>query len=788
MPPIDDMMMLDGEAPDVGGIPADMLDASEFGMGEGMGAPEGQMDEGVQSVHQRLIANINNPNIAADLDESELSAIGQKVLREYELDLASRSDWEERSHAAMDLAMQVAKEKSSPWPGASNIVYPLMTTAAVEFQARAYPAIVQGRNVCKGVVVGPDNGIPMPPEMMQQLMQMQQMQQMGGMGGQMGQMPGMQGGLPMLPQPPMMGGPQGQMMGQPGPGMGEEPDMPGAEATGGPPDAQGGSPQQQQLWIVKPGAKQERATKIGDHMSWQLLDEMTEWEEETDKLLLILPIIGCVFRKSFYDRGLAQNASMLVLAQNLVINYTAKSMERAPRITEKLQLYPYEIEERVRQGLFLEHEYGPAQDADGDDDAPPEFLEQHRWLDLDEDGYPEPYIVTVHKQTGKVARIVARYDAEGVNVDRKSGEVVKIDPVHYYTKYDFLPNPEGGIYGVGFGQLLGPINKAVNTTLNMLFDSGHLQNAGGGFVARGLSMHSGSIRFKPGEYKTVNAPGQSVRDAIVPFAHPGPSPQLIALLTFLVEAGKGVAGVKDVLQGQGEQLAASMQPTTLLAMIEQGLQTFTAVFKRVHKSLKKEFDKLFRLNRIYLPFQARYQVGDEWRTVTKEDYARAGGVSPISDPNTVSDMQKMAKAQLLQGYQNDPLCDGVEIRKRVLTAAQIEGVDKIVHGQTPPNPQIIAATAELELKGREVEAKEASAKATQIKDISQAVLNLANADKANAEMPLEHTAQYIKLMELQLKALLAPAEGRGSPAQGAPAPMMPPPAPALPMGMPGPGF
>ena len=704
MSPQDDLMMLDD-----GGIPADLLASAEPEMGMGMGMDEmmPMQDEGVQSIHQQLIANIDNPNIAADLDDEQLSAIGQRVLREYELDLSSRSEWEARSKTAMDLAMQIAEKKTNPWPDASNVVYPLMTTAAVQFNARAYPAVIQGRNVVKGVVIGPDKGIPAVN--------------------------------PQTGQPMMQPGPDGQP---------------------------------QPMWMSPPGTKQARATKIGEHMSYQLLDEMTEWENETDILLLILPIVGCTFRKSFYDRGLGQNASMLVLAQNLVIKYDAKSMERAPRLTERIALYPYEIEERVRQGLFLDHEYGKAQDADGDDDAPHEFLEQHRLWDLDDDGYQEPYIVTVHKQTGKVARIVARYDAEGVQVDRE-GNVVKIDPVHYYTKYDFLPNPEGGIYGTGFGQLLGPINEGVNTTLNMLFDAGHLQNTGGGFVGRGLSMHSGSIRFKLGEWKVVNAPGQSIRDAIVPFNHPGPSPQLIALLTFLVEAGKEVATVKDVMTGGGEQLAATMQPTTLMALIEQGTKVFNAIFKRVYRALKSELNKLYRLNRIYLPYQARYQVGDEWRTVTKEDYARAGGVRPVADPAMASDMQRLAKAQLLQGYQNDPNCNRVKIIRRVFDSAQIEDADDLIVEQTPPNPQILAETAKLEAQNREIDIKEASAKAAQIKDITQAVKNLAEADKANGEIPLEQTAQYIKLMELQLKALLAPAEGQQGSTPQQPAPPMP---------------
>lgn len=693
--PIDDLLMDDpsGGQPMPFDDPALAADVGEVAPG----LPEGEFD------HQTLIDNINNPNIAAALDDEELGKIGQKVLREYQIDLDSLTEWAEESRGAMDLAMQVAGKRQGPWPNSSDVIYPLLTTAAIQFAARAYPAIVMGRNVVKGKVTGNDDGQPMID--------------------------------PNTGQPVV--------------------------------DPRTGQP----AFIVQPGAKKARATRVGDHMSWQLLHEMTEWDEETDKLLHILPIVGCAFRKSIYDPSVGTNASMLVLAQNLVINYHAKSMERAPRITECLQYYPYEIEEMVRGGLFLEHAYGTANNSNGDDDAPHDFLEQHRWLDLDKDGYPEPYIVTIHKQTTKVARITARYDAEGVQINRETGKVVQIDPVHYYTKYDLLPNPDGGIYGLGLGKLLSPINAAINTTLNQLFDAGSLQNTGGGFIGRGPSMHSGIIKFKLGEWKMVNVPGQTMREAIVPLIHPGPSAVLFQLLTFLIDAGREVASVKDVLAGDNNP---NMQPTTLLAMIEQGLKVFTGIFKRVHRSAGKEFDKLYRLNRIYLKNEARYEIGDEWKTVSKEDYEKGSGVKPISDPSMVTDMQRMARAQFLQSYQNDPDMDRVKIKKRVFEAAQIEDAEELFAKEQPPNPEILAITAELELKGEKIKAEVASAKAQQIKDMSQAVLNLAKADTENAAAPLEWTAQQIELLRLHMERLQAPAEGKAQPSPMQPQEEMPP--------------
>jgi len=626
-------------------------------------------------------------NIAEELSEEELGRIGGRVDREYKIDVNSRSGWLTDSEAAIDLAMQVAKTKSYPWPNASNIIYPLMTTAAIEFAARAYPAIVSGRNVVKGVVYGDDEGIS-------------------------AQGPDGQPAVQMTPQGP------------------------------------------QPVWQVQPGARKARADRIAEHMSWQLLEEQGEWESDTDLLLHILPIVGCAFRKSYFDPMWARNMSLLVTAENLVVNYRAKSIELAPRLSERLKLYPLEIEEAIRAETFLDKTYAASVDSDAsDDDAERGFIEQHRWLDLDKDGYPEPYIVTMHEETTKVARIVARFDPEGVHFSRRDHKVVKIDPVQYYTKYDFLPNVEGGIYGMGFGQLLNPINAGVNTTLNMLIDAGHRQVVGGGFIGRGLNMHGGSVRFKLGEYKPINATGAAIRDAIVHLETPGPSAVLFQLLGTLIEAGKDIAAVKDVLSGD---VAPTIQPTTLLALIEQGLKVFTAIYKRIYRAEKHEYQKLYRLNRLYLSDQAGYRLGDQWKRITRDDYKQGDGVEPISDPTMVSDMQMLGRANFLSQYQNDPLCDPLEVRRRIFEAARIDGADKILVKQVPQQPEdpaIGLAKMQLANEAKKVASQERKDRVQELVMKTQAIKNLADADKATAGTLTEWITTQLAVAKHELELL-----------------------------------
>lgn len=643
-----------------------------------------------ESAIQKLIrwSDPKCPNIAEEIRNGEngdsiLNDIANRVVTEAEIDENSRTEWLDTAKAALDLAMQKAEPKSTPWPKASNVIYPLLTEAADQFAARAYPSIIQNRQIVKAAVVADDEGY--------------------------------------APIDPRTGGPMMNTQVQP-----PEPAwVPGKE----------------------PGAKAARAQRIAEHMSWQLLEEMPEWEEETDLLLHVLPVVGCEFRKTYFDPIEGRNCSVRVSAFDMIINYKARSIRSTPRVTEILSLYPYEIEENKRSGYFLDIDYGSSDEMSQDPDVPHAFYEQHRRWDLDGDGYAEPYIITVHKGSQRVARIVARYDADGIKFSGppNAPKLVKIMPVHYYTQYNFLPNKAGGIYGWGFGHLLKSMNDATSTVLNQLIDAGTLQNTGGGFVGRGLSLQSGDLKFKPGEYKVVNALGSSVRDAVVPFKHNPPSEVLFKLLGLLIEAGKSISSVKDVLTG--EVRAQTMSPTVFMALVEQGLKVFTAIYKRVHRRLKDEFEKIVRLNRIYLEQQTSYKVGNEWKKITRADYTEPGsGVEPISDPTMVADAQRMARSEFLMQFKDDPMLNGLEIRKRALVAANIENVEALLIMKPAPNPEVMLKTVELELKA-------VTARAQALVYMTQAIKNLAEADAKVMEPFQTWAVESLGLMKGEMDAI-----------------------------------
>jgi len=563
-----------------------------------------------------LAAMLESVNIAESLDEGKLTTIGRDAEKGYVLDHESRLDWEKHIDEWTKLAKQTIEPKTYPWPKASNIKYPLLSTAAMQFAARAYPSLV------------PSNG-----------------------------------------------------------------KIVNAKVIGKDPD----------------GAKHQVAEAVSMYMSYQLLEEMDSWEEEMDKLLIMLPIVGTMFKKTYWDPLKEANCSHLVMPKNLVVNYWARSLADAERISEVLEVSPRKIKERQQSGLWLDVEFGkPVVQMDGkqgptviDDTTPHIFIEQHTFLDLDDDGYKEPYIVTFHKETKKVVRIVARFDETTIKMDAEGG-IRKIDPIQYYTKFGFIPNPDGGFYDIGFGVLLGPLNHSVNTLINQLLDAGHLATLQAGFLGKGLRIKMGDTKFMPGEWKAVNSTGDDLKKQIVPLPTKEPSSVLFQLMGSLITSGKELASVAEIFTGKmpGQNTPA----TTTMATVEQGMKVFTAVYKRLYRALTEEFLKLARLNNLYLNPNTYVDIVD--MEINPDDFdLTTHKIYPAADPTAVSQTEKLLKAQGLMELLPTGILDPVKVVQRILDAQEQPNWQDLIKpeiaqsGQMPPPPPD-PKMLELQMKGQ----------------------------------------------------------------------------------------
>lgn len=548
---------------------------------------------------------LSSPNLVSRIDDEDLALIGDMVVEDFDRDKESRSDWETRMNTAMKLALQVCENKTFPWQGAANVKFPLVTIAAIQYQSRAYPALVSGPRPVAARPIGDRPNPKIPPGLAQAAQQDPQAAQLY---------------QTMI--------------------------------------------QQAQQSLFDYNALVARATRISNHMSYQILEEDQTWEENQDRALLIQAIMGCVFKKTYFDPIKGHNVSECVSPRDLVVSYFSKTVETAPRLTHVLYLSSNDCYERQARGTFAEFSEGSpppeptliqkdnevsderqGTHARSDDvDAPYEVLEQHRGLDLDHDGYLEPYVITVRYDTKQVLRIVPRFTRADITYNAK-GKIIRIDPIQAFTKYTFIPSPDGGFYDLGFGGLLGPINETIDSAINQLLDAGTLANAGGGFLGRGFRNKKGEYRFRPGEWKTVDSTGDDLRKNIMPLPTPQPNATLFQLLSLLIDYSESIAGATDILQGKnpGQNTPAE----TSRAMVEQGMKVFNGIYKRTHRAFTQELRKMFRLNTIYFSEDAPYYVSAKYKSFGNmaADYEDVGLlICPAADPFYMSDAQRMNQA------------------------------------------------------------------------------------------------------------------------------------------------
>lgn len=546
---------------------------------------------------------VTKTNIADILDDEDLKAIGSHCKQAFEADKSSRAEWERRYADATKLALQVMEEKSYPWPNCSNVKFPLLTIAAINFHARAFPALVNGRQVVTYNVQGSD------------------------------------------------------------------------------PD----------------GALQEKATRVTKHQNYMML-EATDWEAHQDKLLIILPILGCSFKKIFNDTYDGLSKSRLILPMNFVVPYWAASIEDASRTTEMFDLLPNAFLSRKRSGIFSNVDYSPhysvSADTDpltaardeaqgrtnvnfGDDDNPTSLCEQHTFLDLDGDGYKEPYIVSFIRQTGQVCRIVARFTSPDIQKNSK-GEVVYIEPTIYYEKYGLIPSPDGGFYDLGFGMLLGPLNESVNSLINQLLDAGSMKTLGGGFLGRGVRIRRGDTAFVPGEWKPTESTGQALKDNILPLPVGEPSNVLLELLQFLVQYSERISSANEIqmgeLPGQNVKAGVMQQANT------NGLKIFAAIYKRIWRSQKSECQKYYRATSLSQSTKLGYRNSKgEWFGIQSSDYSLPiDGIAPQADPNVCSKEEGVQKAR-----------DTFAIAQSVPGHDMYAVTMRLYHALDIPNPEIL---------------------------------------------------------------------------------------------------
>ena len=442
--------------------------------------------------------------------------------------------------------------------------------------------------------------------------------------------------------------------------------------------------------------KEQQSQRVKDFMNYQLMDQMKEYEPEFDQMLFNLPLAGSTFKKVYYDELMQRAVSKFVPADDLVVPYTATSLDDTESIIHVVRMTENELRKQQVGGFYRDIEVNPSYLDEtevekkqrslegvtkGRDDRMFSILECHVDIDLEgfedvgQDGEPTgiklPYIVTLEEGTRKILSIRRNYEA---------GDPLK-KKINYFVHFKFLPGL--GFYGFGLIHMIGGLSRTATSALRQLLDAGTLSNLPAGFKMRGIKMRDEAQSIQPGEFRDVDAPGGNLKDAFMMLPFKEPSQTLLQLMGVVVQAGQRFASIADLQVGDGNQQAAV---GTTVAMLERGSRVMSAIHKRVYAAMKKEFNLLARVFKLYLPPVYPYDVVGGQKQVKQMDFDDRIDILPVADPNIFSQTQRISLAQteMQLATSNPQLHNQYEVYRNMYEALGVKDIDLIL--KKPPQP------------------------------------------------------------------------------------------------------
>tara|TARA_R100000664_G_scaffold12798_3_gene20549 strand:- start:5205 stop:7682 length:2478 start_codon:yes stop_codon:yes gene_type:complete len=437
--------------------------------------------------------------------------------------------------------------------------------------------------------------------------------------------------------------------------------------------------------------KEMQSNRVQNFMNFQLTEQMPEYFDEFERMLFHLPLIGSAFKKIYYSSTLKRPVSEFIPIDQFYVSYYASDLRNADRYTHVIHKSPVDMKLDMMAGVYKDIDLpapsqlsvsGFASKIDNilgitpsyDSDPQYVILEQHCYLDIEEEGVPCPYIVTVEEQSREVLSIRRNYKQDDPNKEKRS----------HFVHYRFVPG--FGFYGLGLIHFLGNLTMSATAAMRSLIDAGQFANLPGGFKAKGVRMVGDNDPIAPGEFKEVEATGIDLSRAIVPLPYKEPSSTLFQMLGFVTAAGQKFADSTEQVISD----AASYGPVgTTMALLEASSKFFSAVHKRLHKSQKDEFRILAQIDYDYLPDEYPYEVPFEDRSIFKADFDGRVDIIPVSDPNIPSNAHRMMLANMaLQMAQQSPpgMFNIEELNRTILNAANMPNLEQILPPKIEPQP------------------------------------------------------------------------------------------------------
>ena len=445
--------------------------------------------------------------------------------------------------------------------------------------------------------------------------------------------------------------------------------------------------------------KEQQSERVKSFMNYQIMDQMKEYEPEFDQMLFYLPLAGSSFKKVYYDEIEQRAVSKFVPADDLIVPYSASSLDDAEAIIHVVKVSENELRKQQVGGFYRDIELKPGtnteseikqkeRELEGETKSKDEdvftLLECHVNLDLEgfkdvgqdeeETGIKLPYIVTIEEHSREILAIRRNYEPSDP----------KRNKIQYFVHFKFLPGL--GFYGFGLIHMIGGLSRTATSALRQLLDAGTLSNLPAGFKQRGIRIRDDAQSIQPGEFRDVDAPGGNIRDAFMMLPFKEPSQTLLQLMGVVVTAGQRFASIADLQVGEGNQQAAV---GTTVALLERGSRTMSAIHKRIYAALKQEFKLLARVFKLYLPQEYPYDVVGAQRTIKQSDFDDKVDILPVADPNIFSQTQRISLAQteLQLATSNPQIHNQYEVYRNMYQALGVKDIDKILLRPEKPQPK-----------------------------------------------------------------------------------------------------
>lgn len=434
----------------------------------------------------------------------------------------------------------------------------------------------------------------------------------------------------------------------------------------------------------------DRCDRVESFMNYQCTTQIREWRSEKERALMMVGPEGSTFFKLWYDRSLRRPRAAYIPAEDVIIPYAASDHMTSPLVAEVLRKLPSDVREHVRSRDWADHDFGAPDyegrsnvvsatdrvtgiEPDGEQILEHEPLIYYECqvkraipgLELDPKGRPmeSEFLVTVCKASRCIVAIRRNWS--------------ELDPVRerFQLLHHYKAFPWRGVYGIGLYHLIGGLSIAATGALRALLDTGHWQNAVGGFKLKGARTSAQTIERSPGQWVDIEAPAaiDDIRKVLMQDPHEGPSEVLFELLKFLADSASKFA---SVALAEVAESNANVPVGTTMARLDEASRVFSAIYQRLHAVQDLELKALYKINRATLSQQLSLLPSDAPMVRVPGPPEEPGGpaepgdfnvsisVQPVSDPHTHSAIQRTMQHQARLDLARNARMDGIEVDLR----------------------------------------------------------------------------------------------------------------------------